>query len=149
MLAGSHGTPTGFCQWEQPPGDFIPLLPLLPLGRHTTHTQAYLRQLEQLAQLAQWAGLSRTALPLDGRTAMPSSTDRFVTFHGGLTLPAEALRLAIDLELKGVSLTADGDHLVVRPRHLLTTDEQEAVRRWKWHLLALLAYEAPKPAWVQ
>lgn len=80
---------------------------------------------------------------------MQCASERFVTFTNGPTLPREAVELAIDLELKGVSLVAEGDHLVVSPRERLTAADIAAIARWKWHLLALLAYQPPAPAWLQ
>ena len=39
--------------------------------------------------------------------------------------------------------------LVVSPRDRLTAADIAAITRWKRHILALLAYEPPTPAWVQ
>jgi len=64
----------------------------------------------------------------------------FVVLRGGLTLPLPVIQLALELEAKGVRLAADGDELLAGPRRLLTADDHRAIRRWKLHLLALLAY---------
>lgn len=80
---------------------------------------------------------------------MPSSADAFVTLAGGLTLPREAIELAIDLELRGCTFTVEGDRLTVRPRSRLTPADVAAVKRWKLHLRALLEYQPPTPSWLQ
>lgn len=80
---------------------------------------------------------------------MPYTSNDFVSLLNGPTLPREVIHLAIDLELKGLTLHQDGDKLSVHPRELLTADDIEAIQRWKLHLLALLAYKPPKPMWVQ
>src|SRR5579864_6504341 len=41
--------------------------------------------------------------------------DRFVTLTGGLTIPAVALYLALDLEARGISLVTDADHQFLVP----------------------------------
>lgn len=68
--------------------------------------------------------------------------------NGGLTLPEEALVLALDLENRGCTLRQDGDRLrVLGPggaKPELSAADVEAIRRWKAHLLALVAYEPPK-----
>ena len=79
----------------------------------------------------------------------PSLPD-FVTLKGGLTLPLPAVELALDLERRGIRLwTEDGEVLFVGPPKQLTDDDRVALRRWKPHVLALLAYEADSPERVQ
>lgn len=56
---------------------------------------------------------------------------------------AEAVGLAIDLEQRGFLLTADHGTLRVKPAVLVTPVDAAAITRWKWHLLAIAAYEAP------
>ena len=73
---------------------------------------------------------------------MTSAAD-VITLAGGLTLASDALAFAIDLDLKGVLLTANGDELIASPRALLTESDLANLRRHKRHLLALLAYEPP------
>jgi hypothetical protein len=73
----------------------------------------------------------------------------FVVLRGGLTLPVAAIRLALDLEAKGLHLGVDGDMLLVGPRELLTDADRDLIRRWKPHLLALLAYDADGQEAVQ
>jgi hypothetical protein len=71
----------------------------------------------------------------------------FVNLRGGLTVPAAALRLLFDLQERGFELAAEGKAaLIVRPASRLTDDDRCQIRRWKWHLRALLAYGAPKVA---
>ena len=52
--------------------------------------------------------------------------------------------LALDLERRGFCLATEGDGtIVVRPSAGLTAADREAIRQWKAHLLAWLAYEPP------
>lgn len=62
----------------------------------------------------------------------------FITI-GPLTIPREALHAVLDAERRGVQLEADGDSIVVNPPGILTDEERNALRRWRWHVLALLA----------
>lgn len=73
---------------------------------------------------------------------MLDASKRFVEV-GGLTLPADVVLLALDLEARGFSLTPAGDDLLVQPFSLLTDEDARQLRRWKLHLLALLAREVP------
>jgi hypothetical protein len=66
----------------------------------------------------------------------------FVYLRGGLTLPLTVLRLAWDLEERGVVLQHVGDALLVAPRNALTDGDRALIRRWRLHLLALLEYDA-------
>lgn len=71
------------------------------------------------------------------------SGSEVVTLRGGLTVPTGAIRLALDLENRGLALTiAEGDVLVVGPRDRLTDDDRVLIRRWKRHLVAIVAYNA-------
>jgi hypothetical protein len=74
---------------------------------------------------------------------MPTASD-FVTLRGGLTLPWPAVQLALDLEQRGLSITVDGDDLIVRPKGQLTAEDRDGLRRWKRHVVALLMYRAPE-----
>jgi hypothetical protein len=58
----------------------------------------------------------------------------------GLTVPLDALRLALDLENRGLHFTLDGDGILVGPRDRLTDDDRDAIRRWRTHLRALVGY---------
>ena len=71
----------------------------------------------------------------------------FVVLKGGLTLPLEALRLALALEDRGATFAVDGEDLVVDgPAGFLTEDDQLAIRRWKRHLMAIATYQPPETA---
>ena len=65
---------------------------------------------------------------------------------GGLTVPVQSLRLLWSLEARGFTLTQDGGTLIVRPPEQLTPTDCEQIRRWKFHLLSLLAYIPPRCA---
>lgn len=67
----------------------------------------------------------------------------FVTLRGGLTLPLAAVRLAWDLETRGLHLSLDkGDVLIVGPRERLTDEDRTLIRQWKSHLRAIVSYDA-------
>lgn len=70
---------------------------------------------------------------------MASTSEDFVTLTDGSVLPRAALELAIDLELKGLRLTADNGTLRVSTvegtRPDLSEEDRDAIRRWKLHLL--------------
>ncbi|HMF96094.1 MAG TPA: hypothetical protein VKE96_17445 [Vicinamibacterales bacterium] len=68
-----------------------------------------------------------------------SSSD-FVVLRGGLALPLPVIRLALELESRGLHMRADGDMVVIGPKELLTDADRDAIRTWKPHLLALLEY---------
>jgi hypothetical protein len=62
-----------------------------------------------------------------------------------LALPVEAIRLALKLEERGFLLSREGEEtLVVHPPERLTEEDCRSIRRWKWHLLALLDYRSPR-----
>jgi hypothetical protein len=76
--------------------------------------------------------------------AMDASERQFVTLAGGLVLPVEPCVLALDLEARGFHMTREaGDVLSVQPYQRLTREDCAALRRWKWHVLALLDYTPP------
>jgi hypothetical protein len=77
------------------------------------------------------------------------SASDFVLLKGGLTLPVAVVRLALTFEERGITLRVDGDSLLVGPRERLTDADRELIRRWKLHLLALLAYDADATDGVQ
>lgn len=71
------------------------------------------------------------------------SRSDLVVLRGGLTLPLPAVRLALGLEARGLHLRIeDGDVLVVGPRDRLTDEDRTLIRRWKLHLLTIVAYDA-------
>lgn len=72
---------------------------------------------------------------------MQTSSDRFVVLRGGLALPLEPVTLVLDLEARGFHLgRGDDDRIVVRPFSRLTDSDRAALRRWRHHVLALIAY---------
>lgn len=71
-----------------------------------------------------------------------NGSERFVTMRGGLTVPLTPLMLVLDLEARGIRLTADEDGAIVAtPRGRLTDAERDELRRYRNHVLALLAYQ--------
>ena len=78
--------------------------------------------------------------------------EQFVTLApgptGGLTVPLDAYNLIHELMTqRELLLVQVGDKLRVRnwdgSAPTLSADEQARIRKWKPHLLALLAYRAP------
>ena len=68
--------------------------------------------------------------------------------NGGLTVPLDAYNLAHELLThRGLVLVQVGDKLRVSQQDgsapVLSDDDQARIRKWKHHLLALLAYQAP------
>ena len=45
----------------------------------------------------------------------------------------------IDADQRGVKFQADGDWIVAAPSGLLSNEEQNSVRHWRWHVLGILA----------
>ena len=69
----------------------------------------------------------------------------FVVLKGGLTLPLEALRLALALEDRGATFAVDGEDLVVDgPPGFLSEDDRAAIRKWRVHLKAIATYQVPE-----
>ena len=69
----------------------------------------------------------------------------FVTMKGGVTIPVPALRLALDLEARGIPLATDADHRFVVPKdERLTADDLVNMQRWHAHLGAMVDYRAPE-----
>lgn len=71
-----------------------------------------------------------------------------VTFRGDVTVAVAAWLTGLDLEHRGIALTVDGDSLIASPRHLLTVDDHQRIRRHKADLIRLATYTAPSPAWL-
>ena len=59
---------------------------------------------------------------------------------GRLTVPEAAVRLALDLEARGLRLELDGDGLLVGPIDRLTDEDRNGIRRWREHLKAIVAH---------
>ena len=83
---------------------------------------------------------------------MTQPSSEFVTLAagpaGGLTVPLDAYNLAHELLThRGLVLVQVGDKLRIRQQDgsalILSSDDQVRIRKWKGHLLALLAYQAP------
>lgn len=70
------------------------------------------------------------------------SSSSFVTLPDGLTLPLTPLRLAWDLESRGLHLSHAGDILNVGPSDRLTETDRLLIRQWKSDLLAIVAFGA-------
>src|ERR1700682_5692862 len=69
----------------------------------------------------------------------------FVTLKGGVTIPVPALRLALDLEARGIPLATDADHRFVVPKgKRLTVEGLVNIQRWRAHLGAIVDYRAPE-----
>lgn len=69
-----------------------------------------------------------------------------VMLAGGLFIQSDALALALDMETRGLTLTAKDGVLLVSPGSALRADDRVAVQRWKRHLLAIAAYQPPEGA---
>jgi hypothetical protein len=76
---------------------------------------------------------------------MPASSEgAYVLLRGGFAVPVEPVVLLFELEDRGFTFARSGDDgLIVRPFSQLTEQDRAQIRRWKQHLLALLAYEPP------
>lgn len=70
---------------------------------------------------------------------MPSVSEPVYLRHG-LVIPLAAIELALDLERRGCQLGVDGDGLLVGPPNLITSEDREAIRALKPHLIALIDY---------
>ena len=76
--------------------------------------------------------------------AQIANSDRYVTLAGGLVLPLEAIQLALELERAEFRITREGSTLLVEPHDRLTLAHCRRIRRWKWHLLAMLDSVTPE-----
>src|SRR6185295_514753 len=59
----------------------------------------------------------------------------------GLFVADEAIRLALTLEARGHMLSVQDGALLVSSGSALTPEDTIAIRRWKWHLLAIAGGE--------
>jgi hypothetical protein len=65
----------------------------------------------------------------------------FVPLKGGLTLPLDVIKLALDLEAREIPLHIDADHQFIAPADpRLTPLDQAGIARWHRHLAALIEY---------
>lgn len=67
-----------------------------------------------------------------------------VTLRGGVAVPVAALRLALDLEGRGITLRVEEDALIIRPRQLLTEADIALLKQHRNDLKRIAAYEAPE-----
>jgi hypothetical protein len=70
------------------------------------------------------------------------NTNGYVTLRGGLSVPLVPLLLLLELESRGLTITREGDDMVIRPSGRLSDDDRQQLRHWKTHILALIAYDA-------
>ena len=69
----------------------------------------------------------------------------FIDLRGGLVLPVAAIDLAVELKWRGVHLSVGPQGtLIAEPGCLLTEDDRARIRRWKWHLQAIVTYAPPE-----
>ncbi len=71
--------------------------------------------------------------------------NRYVVLRGGLSLPVAPVLLLLALEGRGLTVTRDGDAIVVRPPGRLTAEDRAALTRWKPHVLAIIDYSDHPP----
>jgi hypothetical protein len=69
-----------------------------------------------------------------------SSASDFVCLVDGPIIPRLVLELLMDLELRGVKVSLDGDGLAVEPGSCLTAEDRALIRRYRLHVLAVLSY---------
>lgn len=70
-----------------------------------------------------------------------SAPSAFVTLRTGISLPTAAIKLALDLESRGLTLVLDGDEVVILgPLERVTPEDRNRFRRWKPHLQQLVRY---------
>ena len=80
------------------------------------------------------------------------SKDDFVTLepgpNGGLTVPLDAFNLAHELIGRDLILSQTGDVLRIKgpngSKPELSEYEVERIKKWKFHLIAMLVYRAPE-----
>ena len=68
-----------------------------------------------------------------------------LTLRSGLSLPWSAVEAALALEARGFTFRADRDRLLVSSPDgaVLTAEDRETIRRWKGHVLVMLAEPDP------
>lgn len=70
-----------------------------------------------------------------------SDACEMVPLPGGVTLPARAIRFAVDLAFRGVTMRLRGDDLVVSPKHLVTAADIATIRELREALVAVVRYD--------
>ena len=75
-------------------------------------------------------------------------TEDFVMLAGGLTVPVDAFNLAHELVGRGLILSQSGETLRIKgpngTKPDLSQSEVERIKRWKFHLIAMLVYQPPE-----
>lgn len=74
------------------------------------------------------------------------STDPLVVLRCGISVPAAAYVLLLDLEARDIEVWREGDQLILEPAERLTPDDDRAIRVLKPFLLTLLSYSVSGPA---
>jgi len=74
---------------------------------------------------------------------MSDTPAEFIALRQGPTVPVAAVRLFLDLADRGIEVRIEDDDLAVEPGRDLTDEDRAEIRRWRRHLIALAAYEAP------
>jgi hypothetical protein len=75
----------------------------------------------------------------DDETAS-SCGGRYVMLPGGFSLPIEPLLFALELQARGVRFWRNGHYLEYRGA--IGAGDVQRLRRWKWHLLAIVDHDA-------
>ena len=66
-----------------------------------------------------------------------------IELKGGLLITERARTLALDLEMKGHTLTAKDGTLLVGNGSTLTAEERRQIQQDRFHLLAIAGYTPP------
>lgn len=79
-------------------------------------------------------------------TRLETATE-FVCLRGGLTVPLQALQLALDLERRGLRMSVDEQQqFQIEPGPGLTDADRASIVRWRRHLCAIVTYNAAHEA---
>ena len=80
---------------------------------------------------------------------MTTEAGGYVELRGGLMVPVDALRLAWALTDRDLILSQEGEKLKIKAaddgKPDLSEDEIAKIKQYKFHVLALLAYQPPEP----
>lgn len=68
----------------------------------------------------------------------------FISLRGGLLVSADAIALAVSLEMRGHVISKRDDALLVTNGAALTTEDRVQIKALKRHLLAIVGYQAPQ-----
>lgn len=83
--------------------------------------------------------MANALLPADAVDV--AGEDGVVVLRGGFSVYLPALQVAWHLEEKGCVLLLDGNDLIVRPKHLLTAADRQAIRQWLEELKRIAKYD--------